>query len=77
MVLDTRDIEDSATYFGFPVSTHKKSTALLKNLVRNFFKQKKYFFKFWPYEGVVGGVGGQKHVNIVLGRSHNSSDALN
>ena len=55
----------------------KKSDALLKNLVRNFFKQKKYFFKFWPYEGVVGGVGGQKHVNIVLGRSHNSSDALN
>ena len=59
MVLDTRDIEDSVTIFGFPVSTHKKSTALLKNLVRNFFKQKIYFL-FWHNEEVVGGVGSQK-----------------
>ena len=29
MVLNTRDIEDSGTIFGFPVSNHKKSTALL------------------------------------------------
>ena len=32
VVLDTRDIEDSATIFGFPVSAHKKNTALLKKL---------------------------------------------
>ena len=55
MILDTRDIEDSSTMFRFSVSTHKKSSALLKNLVRNFFKQKKYFILFLPYEGVVGG----------------------
>ena len=61
----------------FPYLLTQKSTALLKNLVRNFFKQKKYFILFLPYEGVVGGGGGQKHVNIVLGRSHNSSDGLN
>ena len=32
MVLNTRDIEDSAGIFRFPVSTHKKSAALLKKL---------------------------------------------
>jgi len=36
LVLETRDIEDSATIFGFPVSNHKKSTALFKN-ISNFF----------------------------------------
>ena len=35
VVLDTRDNEDSSTMFRFPVSTHKKSDALLKKLVRN------------------------------------------
>ena len=30
MVLNTRDIEDSGTIFGFPVSIHKKSAGLLK-----------------------------------------------
>ena len=35
VVLNTRDIEDSGTIFGFPVSNHKKSTALL-----NFFGPK-------------------------------------
>ena len=77
MVLDTRDIEDSSTIFRFPVSTHKKSDALLKNLVRIFFKPKKIFFLFYPDKGVVGGGVGPKHANIVLGRSQNSSDALN
>ena len=32
MILDTRDIEDSVGIFRFPVSTHKKSAALLKKL---------------------------------------------
>ena len=48
MVLDTRDIEDSYTLFIFPVYTHKKSAALLKDLVRKFFKQKIFFFFFRP-----------------------------
>ena len=30
VVLNTRDIKDSATIFGFPVSIHKKSNALFK-----------------------------------------------
>ena len=32
MILDTRDIEDSVGIFRFPISTHKKSAALLKKL---------------------------------------------
>ena len=32
VVLDTRDIEDSASIFRFPVSTQKKTAALLKKL---------------------------------------------
>ena len=32
VVLDTRHIKDSTTIFGFAVSTHKKSTELLKKL---------------------------------------------
>ena len=46
VVLDTRDSEDSFTMFRFPVSTHKKSDALLKNLVRIFFKHNFLFFLF-------------------------------
>ena len=42
VVLETRDIEDSATIFGFPVSNHKKSTALFKNISKFFFE---FFFQ--------------------------------
>ena len=77
VVLDTRDIEDSSTISGFPVSTHKKKYCTFEKFTQKFFQTKFLFFLFLPYEGVVGGVGGQKHVNIVLGRSHNSSDGLN
>ena len=55
----------------------KKSDALLKNLVRNFFKQKKIFIFIFSSLGGGKGGSGQKHVNIVLGRPHNSFDALN
>ena len=75
MVLDTRDIEDSSTMTGFPISIHKKVAHFFKYLVR--ISNKKIYFLFWLYEGVVGEGGGQTHVNIVLGWIHNSSDALN
>ena len=60
MVLDTRDIEDSATIFGFSVSTHKRSGALLLFLSKigqiwRFFRfETTVYIKFginitWPY----------------------------
>ena len=74
MVLNTRDHKDSSSILRFFVSHHKKRGAHFK-LDAN--KQKNIFFLFWPHKGVVGGGVGQKHVIIVLGRSHNSFDASN
>ena len=77
MVLDTRDSEDSSTMFRFPVPTHKKNCCTFEKFSQKFFQTKKIFFLFWLYERMVGGGDCQKHVNIVLWRSQNSSDALN
>ena len=66
MVLDTRDIKDSATIFGFIVSNHKKSNALLKKF-RPDLKKKKIL------RGGGAGVVGRmiiKCLNIVIQRSH-------
>ena len=41
MVLETRDIEDSATIFGFPVSNHKKVLGFLKIFIHFLFFSKK------------------------------------
>ena len=77
MVLDTRDTEDSSTMFRFSVSTHKKKWCAFEKFSQKFFQTKKIFIFIFASLGGGKGGGGQKHVNIVLGRSHNSFDALN
>ena len=51
VVLDTRDIEDSANYFGFPVSTHTKKYCTFEKISQKCFQTKNILFYFCHMKG--------------------------
>ena len=53
MVLDTRDIEDSATIFGFPVSTNKKKYCTFEKITSEIGP----IWKFFRFETTVRSMG--------------------